>query len=273
MKKPNGQCGSAPLCKLRGWLEGQGLPGPVAGRIASNWRSNRYVRGNILFYQDNNPLALFFICSGRVKLVRTDKAGHSQIIRIIRGPGLAGERALVCGQPYAATAEVMEESHACFIDSGRFTQLWQAYPDLARFIARTLAGRLGESEDFVSNLSGSTVRERLAKALALQAQAQGDSLATFMLTESRQELAELLGTSPEVVSRTLAELARKRMISLQGRRVRVLDEARLRAAARLTPRLDDLNQIPGCRTSSRLFSVIAKMNEKLKGESDDHPPR
>lgn len=232
-----GACG--PTCALETWCASRGLPLSVAASFASIWRSNVYSRGNDLFYQGNEPFALFFLCSGRVKLVRAEGGGRHKIVRIVHAPDFLGERSLIAGEPYAATAEVMDEATVCLIDAARFRALWLERPELARVLARQLAAKLGEAEGHVADLALRTIRERLAKHLALQARAAGNDGTAVELHESRQELAEMLGTSPEVVSRTLAELAARKLLVIDGRKVKVLDEARLRSVARLPPREQD----------------------------------
>lgn len=236
------RAGCTPRCALETWCASRGLPPSLAASFVSVWRSNVYSRGNDLFYQGNEPFALFFLCSGRVKLVRAEGGGRHKIVRIVHAPDFLGERSLIAGEPYAATAEVMDEATVCLIDAGRFKTLWMEKPELARVLARQLAAKLGEAEGHVADLALRTIRERLAKHLALQARAGGNDGESFELHESRQELAEMLGTSPEVVSRTLAELSGRKLLAIDGRNIRVLDEARLRSVARLPSRELDLCQ-------------------------------
>ena len=217
------------------------LGSAVKSELASGWRANRYSRGNILFYQGNEPLGLFFLCEGRVKLVRSEDGGRNHIFRIINAPDLLGDRSLIARKSYAATAEVMEEARICFVDSARFLKLWDRHPEVPRFLARRLAVKLGEAEDLATDIALRTVRERVAKLIAIRAESAVPS-ASFRLDLSRQEIAELIGASPEVVSRTLAVLAARKLISFEGRRVRILDSARLRAAARISAQPHDAYQ-------------------------------
>lgn len=243
------RAGCGARCALEIWCASRGLPPSLAQSFSSAWRSNTYSRGNDLFYQGNEPYALFFLCSGRVKLVRAEGGGRHKIVRLVRAPDFLGERSLIAGEPYAATAEVMEEANVCLIDAARFKTLWVERPELARVLARQLAAKLGEAEGHVADLALRTIRERLAKHLALQARAGSGDGAAFELRESRQELAEMLGTSPEVVSRTLAELSDRKLIAIDGRKINVLDEGRLRGAARLPSRELDAYQAQACRPS------------------------
>lgn len=237
------------LCELETWCASRGMPAPIASAFASGWRPNRYSRGNVLFYQGNEPFALFFICSGRVKLVRAEDGGRHQIVRIIRAPNFLGERSLVAGEPYAATAEVMDDARICVIDSARFFRAWADRPELPRMIARQLAAKLGEAEAHATDLSMRTIRERLAKHFSEESTAASDG-GRFVLSETRQEIAELLGTSPEVISRTIAELEEKDLVEVDGRSVRVRDEKRLRRVARLPAGPLDINQADSRLASS-----------------------
>ncbi len=234
-KRRCGETGGGVLCELDAWCVDHGMPAPIASSFATGWRPNRYSRGNVLFYQGNEPFALFFICSGRVKLVRAEDGGRHQIVRIIRAPNFLGERSLVAGEPYAATAEVMDDARICVIDSARFFRAWADRPELARMIARQLAAKLGEAEAHATDLSMRTIRERLAKHFCEESGAAAKN-GLFELSETRQEIAELLGTSPEVISRTIAELEDKKLVEVDGRRVRLLDAQRLRRVARLPAR-------------------------------------
>ena len=238
------------LCALERWFTALGLAPVLAARLASGWRVNRYARGDVLFYQGNEPLALLFLCSGRVKLVRSDRSGRRQIIRIIHAPDMVGERALIARETYAASAEVMDEARVCVIDAARFLKFWSESPELVRAIARRLASKLGEADGLAVDLALHTVRQRLSKLIILKAESLPQQEASFPLTPSRRDLAELLGSAPEVVSRALRELARRKLIALEGQRVRVLDAARLRTASGLPARRLDLCQVFGAPPSS-----------------------
>lgn len=242
------------ISSLERWGAQHGMSPATSAEFASGWRSNAYSRGNILFYQGNEPFGLFFICSGRVKLVRAERDGRRQIVRIVYGPDFVGERALIARQPYAATAEVMTEARIGMIDSARFFKLWLERPELPRALARHLASHLGTADGLAADMALHTIRERLAKVIAHEAESAARPGEAILLTESRQELAELLGTSPEVVSRTLKEMRGRRLIALEGSRVRVLDAGRLRAAAGLPARPLDFYPASAGRPGAALKS-------------------
>jgi CRP/FNR family transcriptional regulator len=226
------------------------LPRASAARWRDAWKSNTYRRGDVLFYEGNEPMGLHCLCSGRVKLTRTDCAGRQMIVRIVVDAGLLGERALIVGNAYEATATVADDARVCFIPAARFHAMWDADPAISRALAVVLAVRLGEAQDLCAEIGLLTIRERLARLIARASEAGGaGSLADLGAT--RLELAERLATSPEVVCRAMADLEASGLIASKGRFTQVLDARRLRAAARLPAGPIDFYQDARRLSSSR----------------------
>ncbi|OGR96637.1 MAG: hypothetical protein A2V88_01955 [Elusimicrobia bacterium RBG_16_66_12] len=216
------------------WADSLGIPLKSAERLSDCWRPGRYIPGNVIFYQGHQPLGIYFVRTGSVKLVRAEGTGRQRIIRVIQAPSVLGERSLIADLPYAAAGIALEDSCVCFIETARFQKLWDADPALSRFFARLLASKLGDADEAGTDLALRTIRERVAKFIITLEGASKAPGAAVSLGMSRQELAEFMGTSPEAICRTFSELAAKGLISTQGRLVRILDRARLHAAAGLT---------------------------------------
>jgi CRP-like cAMP-binding protein len=234
-----GNCG---ICSFQSWSGALGLSLPVQQRMAPLWRENVYHRGDVIFYQGNNPTSIYFLCHGSVKLVRDARMGRQHILRMITGPDFLGDRAMLAGQPYAASAQVMEDSRVCAIDGQSFRALWRDEPELSRMLAIYLARKLAEADVAASDLALLTIRELLARLIVGRIPPGGGDVVRF--SESRQDLADILGTSAEVISRTLSELARKKLIALDGRSLRVLDEERLRLIGGAPARRGEGNTAP-----------------------------
>jgi CRP/FNR family transcriptional regulator len=193
-----------------------------------------YQRENILFYQGNRPLGLYFICSGRVKIAKEDCGGRSQIVRIVQAPDLLGDRAFFAGKSYACTGEVMDAAQICFLETCHFWEIFGQNVGMLRLLTERFSRELGSTEEYMSCIAACTVLARMATHL-LRSWKHPTCPRTFkdkfMLTESRTELAHLLGTTPEAVSRALADLCSKRLIAVRGRNVSILNEERLCQAA------------------------------------------
>ncbi len=237
-RKPCRRAECPPTCALERWCAAHGAEPGSAQALFPVWRSNVYASGNVLFHPGMTPVALFFLCAGSVRVTRADGNGRRKIVRMVRAPGFVGARALVAGQPYAAAAEVAEPTAVCMIDAARFRELWCGEPLVARLLAREFAGKLGAAQEHLADMALRTIPQRVAKLLSQRAGQNGE----VELRESREELADMMGTSSPVICRALADLRRRRLITVDGRAVRVLDAARLRAAARL-PREGGLSRL------------------------------
>lgn len=204
------------------------------GRFLELAPAHDYRPGNVLFYQGNLPLGLHFISSGRVKLIKEDPSGRRQIVRLVQGPDLLGDRAFFAEKPYRCTGEVMEDATIRFLLPHHFWTIFGRNPDTLRLLARRFAEELGRAEDYMHCISVCTIDARMATRLLNASRRPGQARAPkgeFLLTETRTELAQVLGTTPEAVSRSLSKLCSKGLIAVSGRRVRVLNEERLRLSA------------------------------------------
>lgn len=220
-------------CSIKGLPLFRRISAEKWGRFLRLKNDNTYQRGNIIFYQSNRPLGLHFICEGRIKLVKQDDSGRVQIVRMVEAPDLLGDRAFFADKPYACTGEAMAESRLCFLEARHFWDLFGADPPALRLLLRRFADELGRAHDAMHCLTVCTVKQRVAKhLLSLGGTAPAATRRRgFVLDNSRTELAELLGTIPEAISRTIGEFSSAGWVEIQGRRVRILEESVLRRVA------------------------------------------
>jgi CRP/FNR family transcriptional regulator len=241
--------GANGLCAFQSWGGKHGLSSAACERLAPLWRTNLYHRGDVIFYQGNAPVSVYFLCKGSVKLVRDARMGRQHILRMMTGPDFLGDRAFLAGQPYAASAQVMENSQVCAIEGESFRALWRGEPELPQMFAIYLARKLAEADEAASDLALRTIREMLARLIVDRAESSGGERVQF--SESRQDLADILGTSAEVISRTLSEFARKKLVARDGRNLRILDKERLCVIGGVQPRRTDFYQVAACVPSMR----------------------
>jgi CRP/FNR family transcriptional regulator len=182
-------------------------------------RARRLKRGEVLFLEGEPVHSLFVVEKGLIKVYKLDPEGRKQVVLHLEGPGrVLAEVALFLDRPtYPASAEALEESQVLAIPKERFFQLVEARPPLARTLIRYLARRQGQLLHLLDRLVFHEVRERLAEYLLETLATEGQGF----LLPTNSELAALLGTVPEAVSRNLGELYRQGLIRLQGRRVYV----------------------------------------------------
>jgi CRP/FNR family transcriptional regulator len=171
------------------------------------------------------------VLSGRVKVFKLSPDGKEQIFHIL-GPGEPfGEAAVFAGEKFPAYAEALTESRVCFFPRPAFVGLIKKNPSLALNMLAVLSRRLRKFAALVEDLSLKEVPGRLAAYLLFLSERK-KGMRELELDVSKNQLAGLLGTIPETLSRILARMARERFIKASGqRRIQILDRKALEELA------------------------------------------
>jgi CRP/FNR family transcriptional regulator len=144
------------------------------------------------------------------------------------------------GGGYIASAVAVAPTRILFLPRAALLELCRRRPAVALALLETLASRVRRFAELASDLAFREVTQRVARHLEAVGSAGGHPVApgtTFELALTQEQLATRLGTVRELVARTLAQLRRSRVIAQRGRRVSILDPARLAAFARGESRL------------------------------------
>lgn len=167
----------------------------------------RIARGDAVFRQDDPARSFFVLVEGRLKVSQTTPEGQRLVVRFI-GPGeMFGCVAVFGGRGYPGTATAVEDSRMLGWTRGAVEHLMERHPRLAVNVLGTVGGRLQETQARLRELATERVERRIARALVrLIEQAGrpvGESVA-FDFPISRQDVAEMSGTTLHTVSRTLS---------------------------------------------------------------------
>ncbi len=189
--------------------------------------SCRYKRDQVIFYSDNDPLGLFFIQSGLVKLEKTSEDGSAHTLRLM-GPGaILGYRSLFANEPYHATAIAVDQVELCFVPKSEILLIFQNHPEVALRLLNHLAKDLRLAEERWIHQMDKDASERVAEALLfLQDHFHSQ-------TWTRREIAEWAGTTPETVMRTLAQFEKEALIDQSGRQITIINKSLLKSKANL----------------------------------------
>ncbi len=167
--------------------------------------------------------ALYVLARGRCKVVLYGESGREIILRVFKRPGdFFGEMSLLDGEPRSATVIAIERSALLRLSREAFGQHLRSSSATALAVMAELSRRLREADGVIGNLALLDVYGRLARTLRQLAQSDGEESAEGVVIRdlpTQQELAGLLGTSRETVSRAFAELARRGLVHLAGRRL------------------------------------------------------
>lgn len=183
----------------------------------------RFKAGQNIFYAGNDPLGIFNISSGLVKLEVTSPSGAAHTLRLIGPGGTLGYRSLFANEPYHATAIAVDDCELCFIPKAEILAIFKSYPDLAMKLLTHISKDLRQAEEKWMDQMDKGASERIAEAvLFLQ-----DHFSHQNWT--RREIAQWAGTTPETVIRTLAQFEKEGLIDqTDGRNIRILNREKLR---------------------------------------------
>jgi CRP-like cAMP-binding protein len=178
---------------------------------------NRFFDKGKTIFSDGDPCNGFYIIAdGRVKIYKLSFDGKEQILHIY-GPGNPfGEVPVFAGKKFPANAQTLLKSHLLFFPRTAFVDLISQNPSLALNMLAVLSMRLRQFTVQIENLSLKEVPGRLASYLLYLAKEQG-RIDTVALTISKGQLASLLGTIPETLSRILAKMNKQGLIETRGR--------------------------------------------------------
>jgi CRP-like cAMP-binding protein len=212
-----------------------GLSREELARIGSIAQQKSYKRGQAIFWEGDPGIGFYMVADGKVKIYKTSAEGKEQILHIY-GPGNPfGEVPVFSGSRFPANAQALEKSRLLFFPRQDFIQLISRHPSLALNMLAVLSMRLRQFTVQVENLSLKEVPARLASYLVYLSDEQ-DGVAAVDLPISKGQLASLLGTIPETLSRIFNKMSQQQLISVEGGRIGLLNRDALEdlaAGARL----------------------------------------
>ncbi|MCU6711545.1 Crp/Fnr family transcriptional regulator [Paenibacillus sp. J5C_2022] len=190
--------------------------------IVKETHSVTHGRGHSIYRAGETSDGLYIVHKGRVKIYRLSDTGKEQLVRIL-GPGdFTGELSLFSESVHDAYADAMERVELCVMGRADFQKFLLKYPAISLKVLTEFSSRLAQTENQAANIALESTETRIAMYLANEVDAMNSNKIT--LTMSRKDLASYLGTSPETVSRRLAEFEEAGWIRQTGQReIEVMD--------------------------------------------------
>jgi len=212
------------------------LPQTELERLVPKLIERPYPKGHRCYCRGDRAAYVFIVRSGLVALTNQDERGNSYAT-ITYAPGdVLGVGATVLEVPHEITPVAVVDTEAILIDCALFVDLYRRYPALSHAVVAELHGILRRAEKSTIFLARMRVPGRvsaiLLNAAGLNCAANGTEV-TVDLALSHQEIALLVGTTRETVTRIFARLTRASIIETHGRQVRLLQPERLRKLAEL----------------------------------------
>jgi CRP-like cAMP-binding protein len=199
-----------------------GLPADQLESLSMITVENIYKKGENIFSENEQATGLYAVASGRVKIYKLSPDGREQILHIF-GPGeVFGEVPVFAGKRFPASADAMDESRVLFFQRDALIGLIQKNPSIALNMLAVLSMRLRRFASMIDDLSLKEVPGRLAKHL-LYLKKQGQDAAEIDLNITKGQLASLLGTIPETLSRILTKMIDQGLIETDGRKIKIIE--------------------------------------------------
>jgi len=205
------------------------VPDEAMGRVERARTMQTFRAGQQLFCEGGPALAVHCLHAGLVKLTMAGEAGEELVLEVCEPGCLLGLRAVLADEPYEATAIAMEPSSACTIPRAAMEDLFGTTPAVLRAASRTLALEVHVAHRRLMEVIQHRVPQRVAHALVMmQARPENE------LRMRRSDLAHMLGTTPETLSRTLHHLESRGAIAVTRTQIRVRDPELLRRIAKMS---------------------------------------
>ena len=199
-----------------------GLPADQLEAIKKIAIEKQINKGEFVVSEGDEGRGFFVIAEGRVKVFKVSAEGKEQILHIF-GPGQPfGEVPVFAGQKFPANAQAIEKAKVLFLPRAAIVDLITANPSLALNMLAEMSRKLRLFAVQIENLSLKEMPARLASYLIHLADEQGQE-EVLTLKISKGQLASILGTIPETLSRIFAKLSGNELIRVEGKKITLLD--------------------------------------------------
>ena len=178
-----------------------------------------YPKSAMLFIEGQQPRGVFVLCAGKAKLSTSSTEGKTIITKISEAGDVLGLNATISNRPYEVTAEMIEPGQANFIARDALLQFLREYGEVALRVAEQLSRNYYTAYEEIRTLGlTSSPSEKFAKLLLSWSPNAENATepAHLKLTLTHEEIAEMIGTTRETVSRLFSDFKKKQLLQLKG---------------------------------------------------------
>jgi CRP/FNR family transcriptional regulator, cyclic AMP receptor protein len=187
-----------------------------------------YPKSAVLFIEGQRPRGVFVLCTGKVKLSTSSSQGKTIITKISEPGDVLGLNATISNRPYEVTAEMVEPGQANFISREALLQFLRDHGEVAVRVAEQLSRNYYVAYEEIRTLGlTSSPAEKFAKLLLSWESAKTDGQNQIRLTLTHEEIAEMIGTTRETVSRLFADFKKKELVQIKGTTLVIRDKGAL----------------------------------------------
>ena len=198
--------------------------------VVENMEVHTFKKNQLIYAEGDEPEFLWVLLKGKVKKPKEGVGGRVQILRLIRPVQYFGYRAFFAQESYVSSASAFEPSMLGSVPLTLVRDMISSNNSLAWFFIQELSKNLGGSDTRIVNLTQKHIRGRLAEALIVLLDNYGyeDDGATLKIYMAREDLANLSNMTTSNAIRTLSTFVTERLVVVDGRRIKIINEAQLR---------------------------------------------
>ncbi len=198
-------------------------------RVSQATRERSYPKNSVILFEDDPGDALYVVAGGQVKVVLIGEDGREVILAVLKDGDFFGEMSLIDDQPRSAHVIAMEDSDLLVLRRLEFLESMQEMPRIALGLLQALSRRLRRADDKIGGLVLLDVNGRVARLLLEIADEHDGTRVPRKVTH--HQIAQMIGSSRETVSRTIRDLADRGLIEVTRQAIFVRDRAGLNALA------------------------------------------
>jgi CRP/FNR family transcriptional regulator len=222
MRSPYGldiieNCTTCPLREDRLFCN---LSAAAVENLQSIKSTSTYPKGAMLFVEGQESRGAFILCRGKGKLYTSSSEGRTIILRIAVPGEVLGLMATIANKPYEATVELLEPSQVNFLPKAEFLSFLGQHSDASMHVAKQLSSNCAGAYEEIRCLGlSATSAEKLARMLLKWAAPHlkaGTKEAKITVPLTHEEIAQMIGSSRETVTRLFADFRRKQLITTKG---------------------------------------------------------
>lgn len=222
-------------CKLRADRIFCDLPTAALQSFEAIKYATAYPKGAVLFVEGQAPRGIFVLCKGRVKLSISSSDGKTLILKIAEAGEVLGLSATVSGKPYELTAETIDPCQVNFVKREDFLRFLREHSEVCFRVAQQLSDKYSAACHEIRSLGlAYSAAEKLAKLLLEWASKEGEpgeQGSRVKLDLTHEEIAEMIGTSRETVTRLFADLRKRQIVHVKGATLLIRNRAVLELLA------------------------------------------
>jgi len=190
-----------------------------------------FKKKTVIFSEGDPSEWLYIVRKGKVKITKLSQEGKEIILEIISPLDFFGGIAVVRGFPYPANAVAMEETDAIKISRKHLLSIMDRFPALMYCMATNIGDRIKGSHETLKSIALEKVESRIASLLIKLSEKAGGKVTEGLMinmTLTKQDIAEMVGTTVETSIRTMSKLAKAGLVSVKSGRIIIRDIEKLK---------------------------------------------